>query len=49
MYWSRCAVKVPLFEDLLTRVSTTPESRIAELTPWGWATARAAAARNAEH
>jgi transposase len=29
-------------EDLLTRVSTTPASRIAELTPWGWAAARAA-------
>lgn len=31
-------------EDLLTRISTTPESRIAELTPWGWAAARAAEA-----
>lgn len=29
-------------EDALTRVSTTPASRIAELTPWGWAAARAA-------
>jgi transposase len=29
-------------EDVLTRVSTTPASRIAELTPWGWAAARAA-------
>lgn len=29
-------------EDVLTRVSTTPVSRIAELTPWGWAAARAA-------
>jgi transposase len=27
-------------EDALTRVSTTPASRIAELTPWGWAAAR---------
>ena len=27
-------------EDLLTRVSTTPASRISELTPWGWAAAR---------
>lgn len=33
-------------EDVLTRVSTTPASRIARLTPWGWAAARAAAARN---
>jgi len=32
-------------EDLLTRVSTTPASRIAELTPWAWAAARAAEAR----
>jgi hypothetical protein len=32
-------------EDVLTRVSTTPASRIAELTPWGWAAARAAEAR----
>ena len=31
-------------EDVLTRVSTTPASRIAELTPWGWAAARAAEA-----
>lgn len=29
-------------EDVLARVSTTPASRIAELTPWGWAAARAA-------
>ena len=29
-------------EDVLKRVSTTPASRIAELTPWGWAEARAA-------
>jgi transposase len=29
-------------EDVLARVSTTPHSRIAELTPWGWAAARAA-------
>lgn len=29
-------------EDVLTRVSTTPASQIAELTPWGWAAARAA-------
>jgi transposase len=28
-------------EDVLARVSTTPASRIAELTPWGWAAARA--------
>ena len=27
-------------EDVLSRVSTTPASRIAELTPWGWAAAR---------
>jgi transposase len=27
-------------EDVLARVSTTPASRIAELTPWGWAAAR---------
>ena len=31
-------------EDVLTRISTTPASRIAELTPWGWAAARAAEA-----
>jgi len=31
-------------EDLLIRVSTTPACRIAELTPWGWAAARAAEA-----
>jgi transposase len=31
-------------EDVLTRVSITPASRIAELTPWGWAAARAAEA-----
>jgi transposase len=31
-------------EDVLTRVSMTPVSRIAELTPWGWAAARAAEA-----
>lgn len=29
-------------EDVLARVSTTPASRIAELTPWGWAAARRA-------
>jgi transposase len=29
-------------EDVLERISTTPASRIAELTPWGWAAARAA-------
>jgi transposase len=29
-------------EDALVRVSTTPASKIAELTPWGWAAARAA-------
>ena len=34
-------------EDVLTRISTTPASRIAELTPWGWAAARAAEARQA--
>jgi len=28
-------------EDVLARVSTTPSSRIAELTPWGWAATRA--------
>lgn len=32
-------------EDALTRVSTTPASRIADLTPWGWAAARAAESR----
>ena len=32
-------------EDVLTRISTTPASRIAELTPWGWAAAREAEAR----
>jgi len=31
-------------EDLLRRISTTPMSRISELTPWGWAKARAAEA-----
>ena len=36
-------------EDVLTRISTTPASRIAELTPWGWAAARAAEARKAEN
>lgn len=30
------------FEDCLQRLSTTPHSRIAELTPWGWAAARRA-------
>jgi transposase len=35
-------------EDVLTRVSTTPASRIAELTPWGWAAARAAEAEQQE-
>ncbi len=29
-------------EDVLTAVATTPASRVAELTPWGWARARAA-------
>ena len=29
-------------EDVLTAVATTPASRVAELTPWGWAKARAA-------
>ncbi len=29
-------------EDVLNRVATTPSSQIAELTPWGWAAARAA-------
>ncbi|MEM7202547.1 MAG: IS66 family transposase [Planctomycetota bacterium] len=29
-------------EDLLVRVAATPMSRIGELTPWGWAEARAA-------
>ena len=29
-------------EDVLTRISTTPARRIRELTPWGWAAARAA-------
>ncbi len=29
-------------EDVLVAVATTPSSRIAELTPWGWAKARAA-------
>jgi transposase len=28
-------------KDVLGRVATTPSSRIAELTPWGWAAARA--------
>lgn len=31
-------------EDLLNRVSTTPMSRIAELTPWAWAQSRAGVA-----
>lgn len=30
------------FEDALQRLSTTPHSRIAELTPWGWDAARRA-------
>jgi len=30
------------FTDCLQRLSTTPYSRIAELTPWGWAAARRA-------
>ena len=34
-------------EDVLTRISTTPASRIRELTPWGWAAARAAEAEPA--
>jgi len=29
-------------EDVLTRISTTPARRIRDLTPWGWAAARAA-------
>ncbi|MEN8184801.1 MAG: IS66 family transposase [Myxococcota bacterium] len=29
-------------EDVLVRIATTPASCIAELTPWGWAEARAA-------
>ena len=29
-------------EDVLQRLSSTPDSRIAELTPWGWAAARRA-------
>ena len=29
-------------EDVLIAVATTPASRVAELTPWGWAKARAA-------
>jgi len=29
-------------EDVLGRLSTTPESEIASLTPWAWAAARAA-------
>jgi transposase len=33
---------VAYIEDVLTRVATTPQSRIGELTPWGWAAARAA-------
>ena len=28
-------------EDVLTAVATTPASRVGELTPWGWARARA--------
>ncbi|MFQ5515874.1 MAG: IS66 family transposase [Acidobacteriota bacterium] len=35
-------------EDALSRISTTPASRIAELTPWGWAAARAAEASRQE-
>ena len=31
-----------IVEDVLARISTTPASRIADLTPWGWAAARAA-------
>ena len=31
-------------EDVLTRVSSTPASRVRELTPWGWAAARASEA-----
>ena len=27
-------------EELLTRISTTPVSQIAALTPWAWARAR---------
>lgn len=29
-------------EDVLGLVTTTPESRIADLTPWGWAACRTA-------
>lgn len=32
-------------EDVLNLISTTPASRIAELTPWGWAARRASAAK----
>ena len=37
-------------EDVLTKVATTPASRIAELTPWGWARAQGTVetARDAE-
>lgn len=34
-------------EDVLGRLSTTPASRVAELTPWGWAAKRAAAEQSA--
>lgn len=36
-------------EDLLTRVGSTPASRVGELTPWGWAAARAAEASPLTH
>jgi len=32
-------------EDVLTAVATTPSSSVSELTPWGWAKARAASTR----
>jgi transposase len=35
-------------EDVLTRISTTPASRIAQLTPWGWAAARAPELQSSE-
>ena len=34
-------------EDVLGKVSSTPASRIADLTPWGWAAARERAATTA--
>jgi transposase len=35
-------------EDLLTRISTTPASKIAALTPWAWAKARRQAEASAD-